>query len=69
MLHLFGEPRHKIDLAASLGYSDWTESLGLTPIGGGNLAVALVRTTEAVVALIDPRRGTVYKRWPLAVCP
>lgn len=68
-LHLFGEPRHAIDLADSLGYSDWTESLGITPIGGGNLAVALVRPTEAVVALVDPRRGTVYKRWPLALCP
>ncbi len=68
-LHVFGEPRHTIDLAESLGYADWTENLGVTVIDHGNLAVALVRSSEAVVALIDPRRGVVYKRWPLALCP
>jgi hypothetical protein len=69
VLSVFGDTRQRIDLVASVGYSDWEPGGALTALPGGNLAAVLVRPGEASVAMVDPARGAVYARWPLTRCP
>ena len=67
----FGAETHIIDLVPSVGFDDWVKEAGaLAVLPDKTVAVVLVRSGgEASVIFIDPARGTVFRRWPLALCP
>lgn len=70
-VYVFGKETHTIELVPSVGYDDWVKEAGaLAVLPDKTVAVVLVRSGgEASVIFIDPARGTVFRRWPLAVCP
>lgn len=70
---IFGDPEHThtIELGPSVGnYDDWVKEPGaLAVLADGTVAIVIERASEAQVVLIDPQRGTVFRRWPVALCP
>jgi hypothetical protein len=68
---VFGTETHAVDLVPSVGFDDWVKEAGaLAVLPDKTVAVVLVRSGgEASVIFIDPARGTVFRRWPLALCP
>lgn len=70
-VYVFAAETRVIDLVPSIGYDDWGKEAGaLAVLPDKTAAVVLVRTGgEASVIFIDPTRGTVFRRWPLALCP
>lgn len=68
---VFGDPEHVIELEPSVGnYDDWVKEPGaLAVLADGTVAVVIERATEAQLVLVDPQRGTVFRRWPLPLCP
>ena len=69
-LLVFADPSQTVELAPSVGYDDWVKETGaLAVLADHTVAVVLVRPAEASVILVDPARGTVFRRWPLTRCP
>lgn len=70
-VYVFGAETHVIELVPSVGFDDWVKEAGaLAVLPDKTVAVVLVRAGgEASVIFIDPTRGTVFRRWPLALCP
>jgi len=70
-LFVFAGETRIIELVPSVGFDDWAQEAGaLAVLPDKTVAVVLVRTGgEASVIFIDPARGTVFRRWPLALCP
>jgi hypothetical protein len=68
---VFGAETHVVELVPSVGFDDWVKEAGaLAVLPDRTVAVVLVRSGgEASVIFIDPARGTVFRRWPLALCP
>lgn len=68
---VFGTETHTVELVPSVGFDDWVKEAGaLAVLPDKTVAVVLVRSGgEASVIFIDPARGTVFRRWPLALCP
>ncbi len=68
---VFGAETHVVELVPSVGFDDWVKEAGaLAVLPDKTVAVVLVRSGgEASVIFIDPARGTVFRRWPLALCP
>ena len=60
-----------IELGSSVGnYDDWVQEPGaLAVLADGTVAIVIERAAEAQVVLVDPQRGTVFRRWPVALCP
>jgi hypothetical protein len=70
-IFVFGAETHTVDLVPSVGFDDWVKEAGaLAVLPDKTVAVVLVRSSgEASVIFIDSARGTVFRRWPLALCP
>jgi hypothetical protein len=68
---VFGDPKHVIELGPSVGnYDDWVKERGAVAVlADGTVAVVVERKAEAQLVLVDPERGTVFRRWPLPLCP
>lgn len=70
-LFVLADETWQVELVPSIGFDDWVKEAGaLAVLPDKTVAVVLVRAGgEASVILIDPARATVFRRWPLALCP
>lgn len=68
---VFADETRQVELVPSVGFDDWVKEAGaLAVLPDKTVAVVLVRAGgEASVILIDPLRATVFRRWPLSLCP